>query len=47
MIGTSRHIFGEDGHCVWCGKTKAETRTYNCPACPYDSGMAYLEEVGE
>lgn len=47
MMGTSKHIFGEDGYCVWCSVAKDEARTKNCPLCPYDDGCAYLEEVSE
>lgn len=46
-MGTSRHIFGEDGYCIWCAVSKNEARTRNCPMCPYDNGMAYLNEVDE
>lgn len=47
MMGASRHIFGEDGYCIWCATAKDEARTSNCPMCPYDGGRAYREEVRE
>jgi len=47
MMEISKHVFGEDGRCVWCHMTKAEVTTVNCPSCPYDNGCAYCEEVGE
>ena len=47
MIGTSKHVFDEHGVCIWCGTQKSDVRTANCPLCPYDDGMAYLNEVDE
>lgn len=47
MIGTSKHVFGEDGYCIWCAVHKDSVRTANCPMCPYDDGLAYLNEVDE
>lgn len=43
----SDHIFGEDGYCIWCATPRDKVRTRSCPMCPYDDGLAYLEEVGE
>lgn len=43
----SEHIFGEDGYCIWCATPRDKVRTKSCPMCPYDDGLAYLEEVGE
>lgn len=47
MSSESRHIFGEDGFCIWCGTKKGMETTESCPMCPYDGGLAFLEEVGE
>lgn len=33
--------------CIWCGVERTEARTVNCPRCPYDDGLAYLNEVDE
>lgn len=47
MMGPSEHIFDDHGVCIWCGTKKADARTKNCPLCPYDDGMAYINEVDE
>lgn len=40
----TRHVF-RDGFCIWCGTPVEKAHTVNCPMCPYDDGLAYLNEV--
>lgn len=47
MKGTSYHCYNDAGVCVWCGTRKELAYTKNCPMCPYDEGLAFLEEVNE
>lgn len=43
--GAKTHHHYIDGVCAWCGTPRDRAHSANCPLCPYDDGLAYLNEV--